>query len=76
MPCVLPICPADVIVSTPVDAVLTADPLHFRFSSKCVPSGIFVQLAAVLSPLQAFVLLSKHQCMLPSNLETMEVIAE
>ena len=54
MPCVLPISQGDVMVSPHVDAFLTAAPLHFRFSSKCVPPGFFVRLAAVLSTTPGF----------------------
>ena len=54
MPCVLPICPDDVMVAPHVDAFLTAAPLHFRFSSKYVPPGFFVRLAAVLSTTPGF----------------------
>eukprot|EP00731_Ephydatia_muelleri_P035246 Em0109g1a len=54
MPCVLPICPEDDMVSPHVDAFLTAAPLHFRFSSRCVPPGFFVRLAAVLSTTPGF----------------------
>ena len=54
MPCVLPICPEDDMVSPHVGAFLTAAPLHFRFSSKCVPPGFFVRLAAVLSTTPGF----------------------
>ncbi|KAL5491785.1 hypothetical protein EMCRGX_G017144 [Ephydatia muelleri] len=54
MPCVLPICPEDDMVSPHADVVLTAAPLHFRFSSKCVPPGFFVRLAAVLSTTPGF----------------------
>ena len=54
IPCVLPICPDDVMATPHVDAVLTAAPLHFRFSSKCVPPGFFVRLAAVLSTTRGF----------------------
>ena len=54
MPCMLPICPDDVMAAPHVDAVLTAAPLHFRFSSMCVPPGFFVRLAAVLSTTPGF----------------------
>ena len=59
MPCVLPICPSDALV-TPHDALLTAAPLHLTFSSSYVPPGFFVRLATVLCKSPEFSIVFQH----------------
>ena len=59
MPCVLPICPSDALV-TPPDALLTAAPLHLTFSSCYVPPGFFVRLATVLCKSPEFSIVFQH----------------